>query len=316
MSTRVCVLPTEAVQTLSTHDHQVPFIRLPHPRTGFPALFLPVEAKDNAGRISSQILEIQKVNPVDSRSWFIEDEVISDGRLVLMTPVDPVFLLLPILICTQSTNGSSGQFRPVDDILEEAAIVIQEQYQTRQEGYVLSEDVLLFTQMKCTRNALKNICDVKEITEDITVYRYSQERTLRYLRSKVLRLSEPKALGISRSVTRDLAKDGLMEDGNEGLLKAGQLKAACDLVGHYLSPDTRALLYASFDFMQLDTFLKAAAVVEATTLPETSKSKTAAGDKKRKASKASQGVESLKKANVNGMPKLSSFFKKAEKVPS
>jgi len=58
-------------------------------------------------------------------------------------------------------NGSSGQFRPVDDILEEAAIVIQEQYQTRQEGYVLSEDVLLFTQMKCTRNALKNICDVK-----------------------------------------------------------------------------------------------------------------------------------------------------------
>jgi len=68
--------------------------------------------------------------------------------------------------------------------------------------------------------------------------------------------------------------------------------------------------------MQLDTFLKAAAVVEATTLPEISKSKTAAGDKKRKASKASQGVESLKKANVNGMAKLSSFFKKAEKVPS
>jgi len=71
--------------------------------------------------------------------------------------------------------------------------------------------------------------------------------------------------------------------------------------------------------MQLDTFMKAAAVVEATTLPETSKSKTAktaAGDKKRKASKASQGVESLKKVNVNGMARLSSFFKKVEKVPS
>jgi len=68
--------------------------------------------------------------------------------------------------------------------------------------------------------------------------------------------------------------------------------------------------------MQLDTFLKAAAVVEATTLPEISKSKTAAGDKKRKASKASQGVESLKKVNVNGMARLSSFFKKVEKVPS
>ena len=58
-----------------------------------------------------------------------------------------------------------------------------------------------------------------EITENITVYRYSQERALGYLRSKVLRLSEPKTLEISRSITRNLAKDGLMEDGNEELLK-------------------------------------------------------------------------------------------------
>jgi len=40
---------------------------------------LPIEAKDDAEGVSSQILEIQKVNPVDSRSWFIEDEVISGG---------------------------------------------------------------------------------------------------------------------------------------------------------------------------------------------------------------------------------------------
>lgn len=40
------------------------------------------------------------------------------------------------------------------------------------------------------------------------------------------------------------------------------------------------------------------------------------GDKKRKAAKGSHGVETLKKANVNGMAKLSSFFKKEDKVPS
>ena len=44
---------------------------------GVPALFLPVEAKDNVGEMSSQILEVQAVNPVNPRSWFIEDEVIS-----------------------------------------------------------------------------------------------------------------------------------------------------------------------------------------------------------------------------------------------
>jgi ribonuclease H2 subunit B len=34
-------------------------------------------------------------------------------------------------------------------------------------------------------------------------------------------------------------------------------------------------------------------------------------DKKRKTAKGSQGVEKLKKVNVNGMAKLSSFFKKS-----
>lgn len=37
---------------------------------------------------------------------------------------------------------------------------------------------------------------------------------------------------------------------------------------------------------------------------------------KRKSAKGSHGVEALKKVNVSGMAKLSTFFKKAEKVPS
>lgn len=53
---------------------------------------------------------------------------------------------------------------------------------------------------------------------------------------------------------------------------------------------------------------------------ETSKAKSATkaatGEKKRKSTKGSHGVEALKKVNVSGMAKLSSFFKKAEKVPS
>jgi ribonuclease H2 subunit B len=69
---------------------------------------------------TSQILELQAINPIDSRSWFLENEVIAgvcsapllmpflinfalmtDGKLLLMTPVDPVFLLLPVLSCIQ-----------------------------------------------------------------------------------------------------------------------------------------------------------------------------------------------------------------------
>ncbi|KAJ3568865.1 hypothetical protein NP233_g5437 [Leucocoprinus birnbaumii] len=269
-----------------------------------PALFLPTESHDDGGEARSQILEMQAVNPVDSRSWFLENEVIADGKLMLVTPVDPVFLLLPILRSIKLPNDSPGPFRPADDILEEAALAVQEQYRTKKEGQVSSEDVLHFVRLKCTKDALKYICDVKDITEDITVYRYSQGRTLEYLRSKVARLSEPKTLEISRSITRGLAKDGLMEDGNEELLKVGQLKAACDLIAHYLSPEIRALLYASYDFTKLDAFLKnAAADAMALAGPsENIKSKVAAKpettDKKRKAAKASHGVESLKKANL------------------
>ncbi|KXN91053.1 Ribonuclease H2 subunit B [Leucoagaricus sp. SymC.cos] len=265
---------------------------------------------------------MQAVNPVDSRSWFLENEIVSDGKLMLMTPVDPVFLLIPILLCIQPSDGSTARFQPLDDLLEEAALALQEQHRTRKEGQVLSEDVLRFTRLKCTRDAFKHICDVKEITEEITVYRYSPERTLEYLRLKAARLSSLKTLELSKSIVRDLAKDGLMEDGKEELLQSGQLKAACDLVGHYLSPGLRKLLYASFDFTKLDTFLKnsAAEAMALTTVPQNSDKAKAtgksAGDKKRKAAKASHGVESLKKANVSGMAKLSSFFKKAEKVSS
>lgn len=50
-------------------------------------------------------------------------------------------------------------------------------------------------------------------------------------------------------------------------------------------------------------------------MPTTGGAKQAKGkgngeEKKRKGAKESQGVEKLKKANVNGMAKLSSFFKK------
>lgn len=107
-----------------------------------------------------------------------------------------------------------------------------------------------------------------EITEEITVYRYSPKRTLDYLRKKAARLSEPKILENSKTVIRSFARDGLMEDGNEELLKSeefplniektcfmeflvGQLRAACELLAHYLSPAMCSSLYASYECASL-----------------------------------------------------------------
>lgn len=110
-----------------THQN-LRFLRLPHPRTGktyvfmvvlvpaqqgsgVPSLFLPYAKPD--GRTS--IMEVQTVAPPNERSWFLsEGQVVQsaclrqsspssahsflpDGELLIMTPVDPAFLLIPIL---------------------------------------------------------------------------------------------------------------------------------------------------------------------------------------------------------------------------
>jgi len=51
------------------------------------------------------------------------------------------------------------------------------------------------------------------------VYRLSLPKVKEYLCAKVARLAASEVLGVSRTVIRDLAKDGLMEDGKENLLK-------------------------------------------------------------------------------------------------
>jgi ribonuclease H2 subunit B len=68
----------------------------------------------------------------------------------------------------------------------------------------------------------------------------------------------------SKTIIRGLAKDGLLEDGNEQLLKgkitltfrreflltpyvAGRVRAACELLGQYLSADTQNALIGSYE---------------------------------------------------------------------
>jgi ribonuclease H2 subunit B len=58
-----------------------------------------------------------------------------------------------------------------------------------------------------------------DITPDLTVYRYSEDKVMEYLQAKVSRLSKHAVAEKSRSIIRGLAKDGLMDDGKEDLLE-------------------------------------------------------------------------------------------------
>ncbi|KAH7913669.1 ribonuclease H2, subunit B [Hygrophoropsis aurantiaca] len=334
MDTHVAVLPIDIIDTLATQLNEkrspsIPssarFLRLPHPRTGIASLFLPYELNRenlvNTGTPKSSILEVQAVTPPNARSWFIEENVVSDGKLLIMTPVDPVFLLIPILQSLQPKDGSAVKFRPADDIFTDAAELLatgSKATATKDPSSLIPKnDIATFASLDCVKRAMKRVCEVKEITPEIRVFKFSPEKLLQYLRAKVDRLSTPRVLEMSRGLIRGLAKDGLMEDGKEDLLALGRIRSACDLVAQYIPQDIYHSLLASYDFKALEAYLKGLqteqfARVAATNPTKTKITKTASTEdagKKRKA-KGSQGVEKLKKANTNGMSKLSSFFKK------
>ncbi|MBN3316024.1 RNH2B Ribonuclease, partial [Atractosteus spatula] len=110
-----------------------------------------------------QLYEVKAFNE-DYHSWFIGQTVQRDGRLLYVTPMDPLYLLLPYLL----KAGKEGKFQPVDQI------VVDEEFPGCRR--VLS----------CAR-ALKSLGHVAEEREvgSQKFHRYSQEKTMVWLKKKV-----------------------------------------------------------------------------------------------------------------------------------
>lgn len=237
-----------------------------------------------------------------------------------MTPIDPIFLLIPILGATVSEGGQAN-YRPADDIFEEAAMKLAEASHSsgsQDPSFIVApDDIMTFGALDCTVQAMRRICDTKEITAEITVFRYSQERLLGQLTEKVAALATPRITEISRSLIRGLARNGLMEDEHEELLILGRTQLACDLLAQYLPPDIRTGLMASYDFAPLESHVRSLQRHHLNPSPparkdrkRTSTASEENGVKRKKEPKTSHGVEKLKKVNVDGMAKLSTFFVK------
>lgn len=169
--------------------------------------------------------------------------------MLVITPIDPALLLIPLL---ESANASGTQmhgtkvnsmptqstvFRTADDIFEQLS-----QKTNGADNVVLdaessqAKSISGLANLKCTPIGLRRICEVKggatasnhetvadavrkEFSSDTVVYRYSQERAIQYLKRKVDRLVQSKDLDQSKTITRILARDGLMEDGKENILE-------------------------------------------------------------------------------------------------
>lgn len=207
----VCIIPDQALATQAGEPAPY-FVSLADPCTGLSRRYLVFKG-------GSRIAEVNKFSD-EPRSWFIGNSLQTDGSLYLCTPVDPLFLALPSLL----TAAKIGKFTTLDAIFE---------------------DTLLKVLEKCIQtDQWEHVCDVKDITDGIKVYRCSMEKTLKWLRHKVDTLSIAlKDRGIymgSGSQSSSFIKSKKqIESSNDHLVYA------CGLVCDYLPPELGSQLKQS-----------------------------------------------------------------------
>lgn len=132
-----------------------------------------------------------------------------------MTPVDPAFILIPLLEAAKSTV-----FRTAEDIFEQIPQSLKgPETEPMENSSAQAKSIACLADLKCTQTGLRRVCESKDIGGDTIVYRYSKEKAIQYLKRKVDRLCQAQEVENSRTIIRILARDGLMDDGKETLLE-------------------------------------------------------------------------------------------------
>ena len=212
---RVIVVPDSAVSGI--HEEGVKVLKLRHPKTREGSCFL----YDKSSKTLCELLSYDE----EHRSWFIGEKVVKDGRMMIATPVNPLYLALPYL-------SGSERLVPLDQML------------TDQE-FPEAEDILLET---LTETRLGLVSDTKG-SRDLNVWKYNEEKTLTWLEGKVRALadmfeksSEDTSGGASSSIYRAGAGD-----------HDDYLRYALGVVQEYLDTGLSEKLESKLDLPKVET---------------------------------------------------------------
>ncbi|KAL5786833.1 hypothetical protein ACOSP7_003782 [Xanthoceras sorbifolium] len=118
--------------------------------------------------------ELQELNwsKQSYRSWFLGNYVSEDGGIYTATPVDPVFILLPIFEEARMKKGDDpGKFRPLEEII----------FVNDYPGYQHLLPV--------AGNSMQVVCEIKEIGST-KFFRLDDSKVLAWLYYKVCKLKE------------------------------------------------------------------------------------------------------------------------------
>ncbi|KAK1797870.1 hypothetical protein P4O66_008214 [Electrophorus voltai] len=152
----VVIAADSALESTKTHDSEPTFVKLRNPATGTASQYL-----FSGGDV--RVYEM-KAFTEDCRSWFIGQTVQRDGKLLYLTPVDPIFLLLPYM----QSDGVEGKFQPLQQM------VMDEHYPG------------CMRLLKCTQalDSLHYVTDEK-MMDNLKFHRYNHEKTMEWLKKKV-----------------------------------------------------------------------------------------------------------------------------------
>ncbi|ORZ00259.1 ribonuclease H2, subunit B [Syncephalastrum racemosum] len=145
---------------------EVQKLNLPCPRTGDLTTCLYDDS-------SKRLYDLQTVKgPGRKCCWLINDAFIQDGTIHYITPMDPLYIALPILERGRnSSNESEGRFRMLDDLLS------NENEQASDIGRLEKVDQFVAQ--------LDHLCEKKEIAKDMYAYRLDDKKALAWLQKKV-----------------------------------------------------------------------------------------------------------------------------------
>lgn len=276
------------------HDSDPAFVRLRNPSTDAASLYML-----SSGDV--QLFEV-KAFEEDFHSWFVGETVQRDGRLLFVTPMDPLYLIMPYLI----KSGKEGKFQPVDQV-------------------VMDEEFPACSRLlSCTRSlgSLHHIAEEKEVGKQM-FHRYSQEKTMNWLKKKVERtVSVLKARNISvgegvKSTTYIRVKS------ESDYRDEDYLRYAHGLISEYLSEDLSKALLKHLQLPELtnpketEPPSKKRKLSDKPVEAEEDYTKFNSADFARKPpKKMTLAQKSLAKVDKTGMKTMSSFFSpkvKAEK---
>ncbi|XP_020791937.1 ribonuclease H2 subunit B isoform X2 [Boleophthalmus pectinirostris] len=147
------VIAADSVVDSKRRDADPSFVKLKNPRTDTVSLYM-------LGSGDTQLYEVKAFDE-DYHSWFIGQTVQQDGRLLFITPLDPLYLLLPYLLHA----GKEEKFQPIEQLL-------------------VDENFPACSRLLNCPCSLSHIAEEKEVGS-LKFFRYSQERTLDWLKKKV-----------------------------------------------------------------------------------------------------------------------------------